>query len=735
VAPGSPKEEHSVTSGTAEPHTSGHHAGHETDAFNFDDISSILSREDTVLSLAPDTWAELILVSDGVESLEQAERGRGSNREDAWGWAGQHTSWLKVGRLLVNSNEHALVHLERTHELQDQMPTAGAGGGWGRYQLMRDVILTAKGLYILEAHTDVRTKGRGVIDVIPLSEILLPLRVDGEARKDLEIWHSLKQWCAFFGPHPARVRPKQSYLQLPLSSRTFQNILDTGSKRAALIVAISKAVEVHPTSVKILQVADRQGQQNGGDVTGGEASKGNAELLGASGTCVIDFEVTATKEKLDRMQHPMLLRCELIQAGIISEGESGRVLLQSDIDQGLGTLHVHSSRAATGFPLPSPRQSHTFEWRVWGRQIECDKAFSVNSAAAVLFRVSLKDAQGALRVVYESEAQANCHDPDWQPLRVLLMPIPAARCGAALQAEGLGGAGGEPHYLISVHQQPQEQDIGMSWRHLSGGGGGGHVAAVASGTLASKVRIDCLLQRQRSRFWPIGHGELTWVGAIETSLGKLLGADPARQAWRASAGHAPAPSISVLPLLARHTWAFLIKTAEGDLSHRFGRSYLFQCMSRNQRLQWVTAIEEVVRETQRLALAADRQRMTRLALVQSYLLTWQRHVRRLTASRPFRYLINSVILFSFLMSVLRMQQTDKAKPGTFEHVVSSAALTTLFEQSELASTCIFAGELALHMAGSFLPPYGPGAFMRDPWNWFDVSHLGLGLFRGFGLRV
>ena len=322
----------------AESHAHGHGQGSTSnlDKFSYDEISSILSREDALFAHAPDSWQELVLESPDSQEVQHAEKTRKSclvrseAGSSAYGWAGKYTSWLKVGKLVVNGNEHAL---ERTHQLYSYSdlsnPGVVAGPGIGRYQLVRDVILTAKGLYIVEAHTDVRSKGRGVIDVVPLSEIVLPLRVDGDHKTTglADAWQGFRQWCIrctccaqASGPRHNKV--SFSFIKLPLPKSSFVAGALPGSKRAALISAISSAMEVDTAAVEILTVTNVHPGESGGN--GGAESKerkhspvrvpaGQGQLRAAH-ACVVDFSVKIdgrNETSLGRLQDPMRARFEV----------------------------------------------------------------------------------------------------------------------------------------------------------------------------------------------------------------------------------------------------------------------------------------------------------------------------------------------------------------------------------------------------------------------------------------
>ena len=342
---------------SAEPQASSHAPTSKShlETCSYDDISSILSREDALLSHAPDKWAELVLQSPANEEVQRAEKKRKSSllRSEAdrldsfvFGWAGQYTSWLKVGKLVVNGNEHAL---ERTHKLHSDFSKPGAG--WGRYHLMRDVILTAKGLYIVEAHTDVRTKGRGVIDVIPLMEIKLPLRVDGDrevtgfVRKCRIAWRNLLRWwprCK--ATTGGAVRQKASFLKLPLPRSCFlaDTDLHPESKRAALTSAIASAMEIDENAVQILTVArvnlgsrsiststvNNPNQQAYPDQP---SHTGSPAGLGIKDECVVDFSVRLGEAHLGKLQDPMRLRFEVSLIDHLFHGVSTSMLPHTKI--------------------------------------------------------------------------------------------------------------------------------------------------------------------------------------------------------------------------------------------------------------------------------------------------------------------------------------------------------------------------------------------------------------------
>ena len=195
-----------------------------------------------------------------------------------------------------------------------------------------------------------------------------------------------------------------------------------------------------------------------------------------------------------------------------------------------------------------------------------------------------------MRVVLESEASAESDmaDPTWAPLQVLLTPVQEPRSAGQGESASKSQHQQQPATVYDIaFRQPHAAASGMSRRQvaatlgrgLDGGEGGeerGGILARAgarlagtdraaqadrrcSGTLHTKVRIDCLrLQASASTCWGGGRrGEAVWIGAAETSLGLLLGADLACS-WYATAAPAAEPSVAVLPLASRHTSAFLV---------------------------------------------------------------------------------------------------------------------------------------------------------------------------------
>jgi hypothetical protein len=206
-----------------------------------------------------------------------------------------------------------------------------------------------------------------------------------------------------------------------------------------------------------------------------------------------------------------------------------------------------------------------------------------------------------MRVVFESEASAKSDmaDPTWAALHVLLTPVPqeprsAGEGKTKTKSQDQQEPAAEydiafrhPHDIAFRHPHAAASGMSLSRRQVAaavgrglGGGergeGRGGILARAgmglagtdqavqagrhcSGTLHTKVRIDCLrLQDGACTCWGgRRRGEAVWIGAVETSLGLLLGADLACS-WYASAGPAAEPAVAVLPLASRHTSAFLV---------------------------------------------------------------------------------------------------------------------------------------------------------------------------------
>lgn len=158
-----------------------------------------------------------------------------------------------------------------------------------------------------------------------------------------------------------------------------------------------------------------------------------------------------------------------------------------------------------------------------------------------------------MKVVFESEPSGGSEqaDPSWKPLEFVLMPVPHESLAPGLRLK------------------PTEYDIRITCKSegpLKRGAPrlGGQSAALLghSGNLDTKVRIDCL-RLAAPACWGL-QAEVTWIGAVESSLGSLLGAD-SRSHWYASVGQAHEPSVAVLPLASRHTSAFLVCLSTSDL--------------------------------------------------------------------------------------------------------------------------------------------------------------------------
>lgn len=89
------------------------------------------------------------------------------------------------------------------------------------------------------------------------------------------------------------------------------------------------------------------------------------------------------------------------------------------------------------------------------------------------------------------------------------------------------------------------------------------------------------------------------------------------------------------------------------------------------------------------------------------LLPCQGRVRRWYLNDKIQLCVAAVILFNFLMSVVKLEVSAAGKK-------SSQATMDAFQYIEYALTCIFFVELLINMYGSFLKP-----FWKSPWNVFD----------------